>query len=133
MAIEVLSDDTQIQVVDTELSGVSNGDPEVSYTVRKLDPETHRKIVKKHTRTEFVRGVGRVKETDTDALTDELLDYVLVAWVGVLLKGEPAPCTKDLKVRGLDWERKRALLEKAGANDIAREPERRAESFRPPA
>lgn len=133
MALHLMSDGDQVEVADKDLPGVTDGDPDVHYTVRKLSPETHRKIVKAHSKSEFVRGVGRVERPDTDAITDDLIDYVLVGWRGVLLKGEPAPCTRELKLQGLDWERKRALLEKAGANEITRAPERRAESFHPPA
>lgn len=133
MAIEVLSGDELVEVCETELAGIDTPDREVFYTIRKLDPDVHRAIVKRHTRNEFVRGVGRVKETDLDAVNDDLLDHVLTGWRGVLMRGAPAPCERPLKLRGLDWSRKRGILDKAGANEIAREPERRAESFRPAA
>ncbi|MGE0451790.1 MAG: hypothetical protein AB7Q29_19610 [Vicinamibacterales bacterium] len=130
MAIEILDGDQTVDVRETELRDIENADADVVYTIRKLDPTTHRAITKRHTKPEFVRGVGRVKEVDLDAVNDDLLDHILVGWSGVLLRGAPAPCERTLKLRGLDWQRKRALLDKAGANEIAREPERRAESFR---
>lgn len=129
MAFEVLKDSDQTEVCDTDLAGVPNGDPEVFYTIRKLDPKTHKAIVKKHTTYEFVRGVGRVEKTDGTAATDDILDYVLVGWRGVLLHGDPAPCTREWKLGGLDLTRAAALIDLATANLVSA-PERRAESFR---
>lgn len=129
MAIELNREDAEITVCDKDLSGVADGDPDVSYTIRKLTQPIHRKILKQHTSHEFVRGVGRQEKFDAQAITDDLLDYVLVGWSGVLLKGEPAPCTRDWKLNGLDVDRKRALIDKAGMNEIARVPEVRAASF----
>lgn len=128
MALELMTDDT-VEVRETDLPGIPQPDPDVVYTVRKLPPHTHREILKRHTRSEFVRGVGRQPVVDTDALTDDLIDHVVVEWRGIQLRGEPAPCTRELKVKGLDWERKKALLDRAGANESARAAERRAESF----
>jgi hypothetical protein len=133
MALQLMSEGDRITVCETDLPGIMQPDPEVSYTIQKMLPTEHRQLVKQHTRQEFVRGQGRVDITNTDALMDDMLDRVLVGWSGILLQGQPAPCTRDLKVRGLDWERKKAILDKAGANEIAREPERRAESFPPTA
>ena len=129
MALNLLSEDDQFEVCDKDLPGITDGDPEVFYTVRKLTPATHRRIVKQHTKPVFERGVGKVDKTDGFAATDDILDYVIVGWRGVLLKGEPAPCTRELKLGGLDFERKKAIVDLAGMNDIARDPERRAESF----
>ena len=129
MPIELNRDDAEIQVCDKDLPGVVDGDPDVFYTLRKLTKPTHRKILKAHTTNEFVRGVGRQEKVDYDAVTDDLLDYIVIGWKGVLLKGEPAPCLREWKVNGLDVDRKRALIDKAGMNDVARAPEVRAVSF----
>ncbi len=133
MALNLLTEGEEFTVCDKDLVGVADGDPEVVYTLRKLDPPTHKAIVKRHTKAEFLRGVGKVDKTDSAAAADDILDYVLVGWTHVLLAGEPAPCTRELKLKGLDFTRRNALVDLAGMNAIAALPERRAESFRPPA
>lgn len=130
MALQLMAEGDQIEVRDKDLPGVTDGDPEVVYQIRKLTPTVHRKFLKTHTKHEFVRGVGKVEKPDTEAILDDLIDYVLVGWSGVILSdGSQAPCERMLKLSGLDWERKRAIVDKAGANELARAPERRAESF----
>jgi hypothetical protein len=66
---------------------------------------------------------------DWEAVSDDLLDYVIAGWSGIIAKGEPLPCVKVNKLL-LDGPRKTAILERAGMNEIAAAPERRAESFR---
>lgn len=129
MAREVLSDDDLIWVHETELAGVTDADPDISYQIRKLTPTKHREIVKKHTKPVFERGVGRVEKTDGYAAMDDIVDHVLTDWRGILLRGEKCPVTRDWKLQGLDLDRKKAIVDRAGMNEIAREPERRAESF----
>ena len=128
MAREVLSDDDLIWVSEVEL-GLDDADPDIAYQIRKLTPTKHREIVKRHTKPEFQKGVGRVEKTDGYAAMDDIVDHVIVDWRGILLKGEKCPVTRDYKVAGLDLDRKRAIVDRAGMNEIAREPERRAESF----
>lgn len=130
MARELMTEDDQVEVCETDLTGLADADPDVFYTIRKLTPQVHRQIIKKHTKTTgFERGVGKVEKTDGFAATDDIVDYVLVGWRGMLLKGQPAPCVRDLKLAGLDLDRKKAIVDRAGMNEIARAPERRAESF----
>lgn len=129
MAREVLSDDDLIWVNETELAGVTDADPEIAYQIRKLTPTKHREIVKRHTKPVFERGVGRVEKTDGYAAMDDIIDHVLADWRGILLHGEKCPVTRDWKLTGLDLDRKKAIVDRAGMNEIAREPERRAESF----
>lgn len=131
MALNLMVEGETFDVCDTELQGVTDGDPDVMYTVKRLDPKTHRAMTKARTKKEFVRGVGQVDKLDARELADDILDYILVGWRGVLLKGEPAPCTREFKIGGLDFTRRAALVERAGMNEIDRAPERRAESFRP--
>lgn len=132
MALELLTEGETFTVSDDQLSGVTNSDPEAKYIVRRLDPKTHRKMTKSHTKREFVRGVGPVDKIDGAALSDDIMDYIVTGWSGVLFKGEPAPCTREMKLSGLDYHRRVALMDLAGMNEITSAPERRAESFRPP-
>jgi hypothetical protein len=129
MALELLAEGKEFEVCDTQLTGVADGDPEVFYRIRTLDPRTHKKIVKTHTKMEPVRGIGRVEKIDSHAAAEDIFDYVLVGWRGVNLAGVPAPCTRELKLAGLDFTRRAAIVELAGMNEIVSVPERRAESF----
>lgn len=131
MARELMQEDDQVEVCETELAGLADADSDVFYTIRKLTPTKHRAILKQHTKAAgFERGVGKIEKTDGFAATDDIVDYVLVGWRGILLHGQPAPCERALKLSGLDLDRKKAIIDRAGMNEIAREPERRAESFR---
>jgi len=130
MAIELLREDDEREVCETEIPGVTNPDPDVFYTIRKITATAHRALVKKHTDHVFERGVGRVEKIDSLALMDDVLDYVLRGWRGIQLQGQPAPCEKTYKVNGFDFERRQALIDLAGMNEIAGAAERRAHSFR---
>jgi hypothetical protein len=129
MALNLIDGDETFEVCDKDLPGVSDGDPEVFYSVRRLDPQTHKRIVKAHTKWDFVRGVGKVEKVDGAAAADDIFDHILVGWRGVLLHGQPAACSRDWKLKGLDFTRRAALVDLAGMNQIARAPEVRAESF----
>ncbi len=133
MALNLLTDSDEFDACDKDLIGVSDGDPEVIYRLRKLDPVNHKRLRKAHTKSEFVRGIGKVDKTDDAAVADDIFDYVLIGWKNVLLNGQPADCTRELKLRGVDFTRRNALVDLAGMNEIAKLPERRAESFRAPA
>lgn len=129
MALELLQDGEEFTVSDDKLPNVTDGDPEVSYRLRKIDPKHHKQITKQHTKPEFQRGVGKVDKVDWASTVEDLLDYALIGWSGVLLGGKPADCTRELKLKGLDGARRNALIELATSNARAAE-EVRAESFR---
>jgi hypothetical protein len=130
MALELLQDGEEFSVADDKLTNVTDGDPEVVYRLRKLDPKRHKSIIKQHTKAEFQRGVGKVDKTDWPAVSDDVIDYVLIGWQGVLLGGKPAECSRELKLKGLDTPRRIALADLATTNTRVAE-EVRAESFRP--
>jgi hypothetical protein len=131
--LELLTEDDRITVLDTDLDGVTDPDSEAAYVLRPLTPEQSRKLRKQH--TTFVinkRTHTKDPQVNDDAFADDLIDYVLVDWSGMVSKGQPLPCERAYKLR-LDFVRKAALLGLAGGNRTERAQERRAESFRQPA
>jgi len=133
MAVQLLDSDDRIAVKDSELTGVTDGDPETTYLIRPIAVDDHRRIVKAHT-TDVVNRRTHQKEPQVDwaAVNDDILDFVLVDWTGIHLKGQPVACSREYKLK-LDGVRRQALADVAGMNQIARAPEVRAESFREPA
>lgn len=125
MAVRLLNEDDEITVTDAEI--VEDGDKETTYTLRKITPETQRKIRKANTRAANHR---RAESVNWEAITDDQLDFALKAWTGVVDEGKPVPCERDYKLR-LDPVRKGALLERAGLSDIVAAEEARDHSFRP--
>lgn len=132
MALKLQKDDATITVKDDDL-GVPNGDAEVTYTVRTLTREKYKEIIagqtkrKPNPRTRAMEDV-----TDWAAVSEDLIDYALVGWTGILWEGEPAPCEREMKLR-LDAARAAALLDRAGTNQLAEAVERKTQSFRAPA
>jgi hypothetical protein len=129
MALKLIQAEETREICDKDLPGIADGDAEVFYTIRSLDQKTHRKLVKQNTKQVFERGVGRVDRIDHPAAADDIIDYVLVGWRGILLGGSAAPCTRENKLC-LDFARRSALNDLAGMNEIARGQEARVESFR---
>ena len=131
MPVELKDADDRIIVKDSEV--VQDGDPDTTYTLQPLFVETHREITRVH--TEHVlnkRTHQREPRINWEAVADDLIDHVLVDWVGIVHKGQPLPCERVYKLK-LDAARRDALLEKAGYNEVLKSPqERRAESFREP-
>ncbi len=125
MAIVLKDESDTWEVCDKDL--VPGGDPDTFYTIRRLTLDKHREITKKHTKPgTYRRPEGK---RDDEAIQDDLFDYVLESWRGVVKAGGPAPCDWDHK-QLLDVPRRIALLDHAGLNDIAAAEDARAESFR---
>jgi len=129
MALQLLDGETEIPVQDTDLDGVTDGDPEVSYVVRQIEPSVNRAAMKKHTKP---GRNGRDAVVDFDAAYDDLIDHALIRWTGFLWRGAEAPCTRENKLL-LDRPRKMALLLVAGLNRSQARAEERAQSFPRPA
>ncbi len=133
MPVVLTDPDARITVRDADLAGIVNGDPDTTYTIRPISIEQHRGLVKKNTAQVIDRRLqAQVPQVDSAAVSDDVLDYVLVEWSGLLFRGEPVPCERAYKLK-LDYVRKSALCDLAGMNQIVRAPEVRAESFREPA
>jgi hypothetical protein len=129
MAITLIRSGKTITIRDDELDGITSGDPETTYTVRQIEPERMREIRKRNTKFVATRQ-GREEKVDADALLDDIVDEVLVAWTGILDNGQPAELTRDHKLL-LDYPRKMALIGVAGTNEIQRQAEKE-QSFRGP-
>ena len=130
MALDLKTDDDVSTITDADL--VPDGDKDTTYTVRHITTDKHREIVKAHTtKVPNKRTHQRDDVTDWNAVSDALLDYALAEWSGVISRGQPVPCDRGHKML-LDGQRKTALLEHAGMNEVAAAPARTAESFRTP-
>jgi hypothetical protein len=130
MPVQLIDEEQQIEIKDSELEDISDGDPATVYVIRQIPPAMNRQIAKRHTTTPINRRSGQ-RETVVDQLAvfDDLLDYALVNWRGIQHKGQDVPCTRDFKLL-LDVQRKVALVQRAGQNQVA---EVREQSFRKPA
>lgn len=130
MPIQLMSDEDRITVTDADLMG-GNGDTDTSYTLRPLTHDVYKRVGKQHTRTAPNRQTRQMESRIDDqvAVMEDLIDYALVGWTGVLWNGEPAPCEREIKLR-LDGVRRTALLERAGMNQIVAAEADRQSSFR---
>lgn len=142
MPIQLLDDEQTISVSDTDL-GVVDGDPEVTYTLRVLSPQTYRRITKQHTKKRPTGGRGMEDYLDTVAWSDAIWDYVLHSWNpgAMLWRGQPVGAD-DLVIQNgeqvkakfqIDGPRKTALLDKAGMNAVVQTADDKERSFRPAA
>ena len=123
MGIQLLGG--EVTVLDSALEDVADGDDGTSYVVRQIPPEVSKAMGKRHKQ----KRNGPVQ--DVDALIDDLVDYAVMSWSGVLMNGEPVACTREHKLL-LDLGRKRALIALAARNRVSRTEVREA-SFREPA
>jgi hypothetical protein len=128
MALNLLREEEQITVKDSDL--LDGGDPDTTYTLRKLTPSAQRRIVKANTKRGNYKNAESV---DWHAVRDEQVDHILIAWSGVMdpRTGKAAECTRANKIDGLDEVRKSALVDKAGLADVQAVEEARTASFRP--
>lgn len=136
MALRLIDAEDRDEVLDRDLPDVKDGDAETVYIIRSIGLDDYRAIVKARSTTR-PNPRTQIKETiltaEAEALVNEdILDFVLVDWRGVLFRGAPAPCTREHKLR-LDPVRQLAIRTLGGMNKIARVQEARAESFREPA
>jgi hypothetical protein len=134
MAKQLQEAGAQFTVKDSDL--LQDGDKDTTYTLRHLTREKHREIQAEHTEKVInKRTHQREDRTDWAAVTDALVDYVIVGWAGVLYRGQPAPCDREHKML-LDAPTTDAILERAGLNAITgardEEAEIREASFRQP-
>jgi hypothetical protein len=129
MAIQLTKQGDTITVKDSEL-GVPNGDAETTYQLQLITRQVYRDIHKRHTKKQVNRSSRSMDEqTDYAAVTEDLIDYCLVGWTGVLDGGAPAELTRENKLM-LDGARTQAMLELAGMSQIAKAAEEKATSFR---
>ncbi len=128
MPLVLKSTDDRQTLTDAEL--IPDGAKDVMYVLRHLTTEQHREIVRSNTKKVPNKRTHQMEDrVDWEAVSDDLLDYVLTEWSGVVANDAPLPCTRAHKLL-LDGPRKTAMLELAGMNEVQATPERRAESFR---
>ncbi len=133
MPVQLMDADATREVKDSELPNVPDGDEKTIYTVRSITKATYREVTKRHTKKVVSkRDRGMVEETNWQAVSDDLLDYALVGWTCVVLRGDPVPCTMEYKAL-LDSVRSQALLDAAGIGQVEAAAAQRKASFREPA
>ena len=69
----------------------------VEFKVRYLLPEKIRQLRKNHVKMKMKRGQLQEVVND-DAYNEDLVDYMVVDWKGVELKGKPVECNKENKL-----------------------------------
>lgn len=126
MAINLLDADTRIEVLDSELPNVNDGDPDVVYVLRQVTPAAQRSLQKRVPN----KRTGQM-DIDVALTVDAVLDYALVEWRGVLFDGTPAPCDHTNRML-LDFGRRQALALAASTNRQTTVEQKEA-SFREPA
>lgn len=133
MPRQLQTDDATFDVREDELDDVQHADAEVVYVLRELTTTKWREIKRQHTRKVPNKVTKQMEEvTDQEAFADDITDYVLVDWRGIVERGGvPAPCTRDNKLR-LDGIIKAALVARAGLTQIVQAADHRDSSFRSP-
>lgn len=128
-----LHDDSTFVIKESDIPEVVNPDPDVTYTCRQLSTVKFRELQKRNTRLVPNKATrGMEPDVDGEKFADDLIDWVIADWSGILSAGQPAECSRENKVR-LDGQVKGGLIGVAGLNRIQEAPQQRAESFRGPA
>jgi hypothetical protein len=115
MPLELIESGKPITIHDTEIP-LEDVDRDVSYRIVQISVREARAHLKAHEKALKAATTDEAKA----ALGDEveyLLDQILVGWDGLLFKGEPAPCTSEMR-RRLDRPRTEWLLRTAMRNRI---------------
>jgi hypothetical protein len=129
MARQLLQENAEFDVAETELELDIPVDPEASYTLRPITTEYARSVYKQHTTKVPNRRTHQMDDqVNQVAVSNALLDYCIVRWAGVFENGAAAPCDLVHKLR-LPTVVQAALVERAQIGGTA---ERRAASFREP-
>lgn len=119
------------EVKEADIPEVVNPDPDVTYTVRPLTTTKFRELQKKNTKPVVNKATRAMEEqVNGENLADDLIDWVIAGWVGIVDRGQPAECSRANKLR-LDGQVKQGLIGVAGLNRIEEAPAKREESFRP--
>jgi hypothetical protein len=132
MALLVRDQDDLVTLRDCDLDGVEDGDEETTYTLRVVPPAVYTDIQKRHTKKVINRVTHRREDVvDQEAVTEDLIDYLLVSWTGVIYKRDrsPVPCTRETKLACITGPRMVGLLKAASINEVEA-AESRASSFR---
>jgi hypothetical protein len=131
MARPLLTEDHQFDVQEKDLGVAPPIDDEAVYTLRPITVEYARRVYKTHTHQELNRRTHQKDDhVDTVAAVNDLLDYCLVAWAGVVDRGQPVACVLANKLR-LPSNIQTALIELAQQGQVT--PEATSASFRQPA
>lgn len=128
--LQLMRAEDRITVRDDELAGVVNGDKDTSYVLKPLTREVYRQTIRARTKKVPNARTHQMEDRpDWAAIAEDLLDYTVESWQGVLVAGEPAPCDRERKLM-LDPTRAASLLDAAGLSQVQAAVEDRTASFR---
>ncbi len=131
MARQLHDEGSTLEVKEIDLPDIMQADPDTRYTVRPLTTAKFRELQKKNTRQVVNKATrSMTDELNGEGLADDLIDWVIADWAGILSKGEPAECSRENKLK-LDGQVKQALIGVAGLNRIEAAPAAKEDSFRP--
>lgn len=120
-------------VSESDIPEVVNPDPDVAYECRPLTTAKYRELQRKNTKSVVNKATRAMDDqVNGEALADDLIDWVVANWRGIVDKGDPAECSRANKLR-LDGQVKSGVIGIAGLNRLEAAPEVRADSFRSPA
>lgn len=131
MSRSLHDDEATFEIKEADIPEVVNADPDVTYTVRPLSTTKFRELQKKNTRMVPNKATRAMEpEVNGENLADDLIDWVIAGWSGIVDKGQPAECSRANKLR-LDGQVKTGLIGVSGLNRIEAAPAETARSFRP--
>lgn len=125
MALALLDDEATIDVADSDL-GIEGGDEGTIYTLRVVTPQVIKRLRRENTKRRPSGGQGMLDVLDTEKFGEALFDYILCRWEGVIYRGQPIGPDDTVQTAAgpvkaktqLDGQRKAALLERAGGNEV---------------
>lgn len=116
-------------VAETDLLG-ADGDKDARYQIRCIDVDNYRRIVDSNTTKVLNRQLHRKEDhTDQKGVSDDALEYCLVAWEGIMDGDDPAPCVFEQKKK-LPGPVITAIVEYATMGNGGRTADERRASFR---
>lgn len=136
MARSLVKQDAIVEVREEELDLPCPADPDAVYSVRWIPPSENERVRAKHVPKRWDKRTHQQVEQDATAeqgkaVIDDLLDYCLIGWSGVVDNGSQVPCERENKL-ALPRPVKISLVEFALMEGASRQ-ERQKQSFREPA
>lgn len=130
MARALIDESNPEWVSERDLIG-PDGDADAKYLIRPIPVDRYRAFEKQCTRMVINRDARRREpEVDRVAMSDLVLNHVLLDWEGILDGKHPVPCSDLAVKKKLPGVVIAAITEHATQGGAGRTAEERAESFR---
>jgi hypothetical protein len=108
--LELIEPGTPYTIRDTDFP-LENTDRDVAYHIVQMGRHQARAHLKAHEKAVAAATTDEAKAAVGDDV-EYLLDQILVGWEGFVFRGEPAPCTPEMR-RRLDRPRMELLIRAA--------------------